>query len=288
MARPSWRGYLRLSLVAVPIQAYPAAVPGKGEIHLNQLHSECHSRIRYKKFCPIHGEVSNDEIVSGYEYSKDQYVVLEPGEREAFRTKSERAMSIDRFVPLGSIDPMFYSGRNYYLLPDGAAGEQPYRVLSQAMVEEDCCALGQVVFSGREEVALVRPRDRVLTMSLLSFVSQLRPLSDVADEVSDRRAKADELKLARTLIQQTTAEEADLEQYQDTYTQQFKEAIEAKVAGKEVVVAADDEEIPVVNLMDALRHSLKQRGRGKAGASAGRVRAEPRAPAAARRRRKTS
>lgn len=284
MARPSWRGYLRLSLVAVPVQAYPAAAPGKGEIHLNQLHNECHSRIRYKKFCPIHGEVSNDEIVSGYEYAKDQYVVLEPGEREAFRTKSERAMTIDRFVPLETIDPLFFSGRNYYLLPDGAAGEQPYRVLSQAMTDEGCCALGQVVFSGREEVALVRPRDKVLTMSLLSFVSQVRPLSDFADEVSDRRAKADELKLARTLIQQTTAEEADLEQYHDTYTQQFKEAIEAKVAGKEVVVAADEEEIPVVNLMDALRHSLKQRGRGKAGASTGRVRA----PAAARRKRKTS
>lgn len=288
MARPSWRGYLRLSLVAVPIQAYPAAAPGKGEIHLNQLHSECHSRIRYKKFCPIHGEVSNDEIVSGYEYSKDQYVVLEPGEREAFRTKGERAMSIDRFVPLDSIDPLFYSGRNYYLLPDGAAGEQPYRVLSQAMTDEQCCAVGQVVFSGREEIALVRPRDKVLTLSLLNFVSQLRPLSDFAEEVSDRRAKADELKLARTLIQQTTAEDADLAQYHDTYTQQFKEAIEAKVAGKEVVVAADEEEIPVVNLMDALRHSLKQRGRGKAGGPAVRSRAEHRAPAAARRRRKTS
>lgn len=284
MARPSWRGYLRLSLVAVPVQAYPAAAPGKGEIHLNQLHNECHSRIRYKKFCPIHGEVSNDEIVSGYEYAKDQYVVLEPGEREAFRTKSERAMTIDRFVPLETIDPLFFSGRNYYLLPDGAAGEQPYRVLSQAMTDEGCCALGQVVFSGREEVALVRPRDKVLTMSLLNFVSQVRPLADFADEVSDRKAKADELKLARTLIQQTTADGADLEQYHDTYTQQFKEAIEAKVAGKEVVVAADEEEIPVVNLMDALRHSLKQRGRGKAGASTGRVRA----PAAARRKRKTS
>jgi DNA end-binding protein Ku len=288
MARPSWRGYLRLSLVAVPIQAYPAAAVGKGEIHLNQLHSECHSRIRYKKFCPIHGEVPNDEIVSGYEYSKDQYVVLERGEREAFRTKSERAMSIDRFVPLSSIDPLFYSGRNYYLLPDGTPGEQPYRVLSQAMADEACCALGQVVFSGREEVALVRPKGNVLTMSLLNFVSQVRPLSEFDEDVSDRRAKADELKLARTLIQQTTADEADLDQYHDTYTQQFKAAIEAKVAGKEVVVAADEEEIPVVNLMDALRHSLKQRGRGKASAASGRVRAEPRAPAAARRKRKTS
>lgn len=276
MARPSWRGFLRLSLVAVPIEAYPAAAPGKGEIHLNQLHEECHSRIRYKKFCPIHGEVSNDEIVQGYEYAKDQYVVMEPGEREALRTQGERAMNIDRFVPLESIDPFYYSGRNYYLLPDGAAGEKPYRVLSQAMIDEECCALGQIVFSGREEIALIRPVDRVLTMSLLNYASQLKPLSDFSGEVSDERARADELKLARTLIQQTSSTEAGVDQYRDTYTEQFKAAIEAKVEGREVVVPEAEEEVPVVNLMDALRNSLKKRG--------ARSRAEPARPAARRRK----
>lgn len=276
MARPSWRGFLRLSLVAVPIEAYPAAAPGKGEIHLNQLHEECHSRIRYKKFCPIHGEVSNDEIVQGYEYAKDQYVVMEPGEREALRTQGERAMNIDRFVPLESIDPFYYSGRNYYLLPDGAAGEKPYRVLSQAMIDEECCALGQIVFSGREEIALIRPVDRVLTMSLLNYASQLKPLSDFSSEVSDERARADELKLARTLIQQTSSTEAGVDQYRDTYTEQFKAAIEAKVEGREVVVPEAEEEVPVVNLMDALRNSLKKRG--------ARSRAEPARPAARRRK----
>ncbi len=282
MARPSWRGYLRLSLVAVPIEAYPAAAPGKGEVHLNQLHEECHSRIRYKKFCPLHGEVPNDEIVQGYEYAKDQYVVIEPGEREAFRTKSERAMNIDRFVPLESIDPFYYSGRNYYLLPDGASGEKPYRVLSQAMADEECCAVGQIVFSGREEIALIRPLDNVLTMSLLNYASQLKPLSDFSREVADDRARADELKLARTLIQQTTSAEADLEQYRDTYTEQFKAAIEAKVEGREVVMPAAEEEAPIVNLMDALRNSLKGKRRAAS------ERSPRHAPAAARRRRKSS
>ncbi|HEX5446731.1 MAG TPA: Ku protein [Pirellulales bacterium] len=283
MARPSWRGYLRLSLVAVPIEAYPAAAPGKGEVHLNQLHEECHSRIRYKKFCPIHGEVPNDEIVQGYEYAKDQYVVIEPSEREAFRTKSERAMNIDRFVPLDSVDPFYFSGRNYYLLPDGASGEKPYRVLGQAMADEECCAVGQIVFSGREEVALVRPVETVLTMSLLNYASQLKPLSDFSGEVADDRARADELKLARTLIQQTTSAEANLEQYRDTYTEQFKAAIEAKVEGREVVMPAAEEEAPIVNLMDALRNSLKRKGRAAASERTARH-----APAAARRRRKTS
>lgn len=281
--RPSWRGYLRLSLVAVPIEAYPAAAPGKGEVHLNQLHEECHSRIRYKKFCPLHGEVSNDEIVQGYEYAKDQYVVIEPGEREALRTQGERAMNIDRFVPLESIDPFYYSGRNYYLLPDGAAGEKPYRVLSKAMADEECCALGQIVFSGRQEIALIRPVDKVLTMSLLNYASQLKPIVDFATEISDDRARADELKLARTLIQQTASPEANIEEYRDTYTEQFKAAIEAKVEGKEVVAPPTEEEVPIVNLMDALRNSLKKKGR-----AAGSERAPRHPPAAARRRRKTS
>jgi DNA end-binding protein Ku len=174
-ARPSWKGYLRLSLVAVPVEVYTAAAPGKGEIHLNQLHEPCHSRIRYLKACPIHGEVPNDEIVYGYEYAKDQYAVLEPGERESFRRQGERAMTIDRFVPLVSVDPFYFSGRNYYLLPDGGSAEKPYRVLCEAMHSEKRCALGQVVISGREELALVRSVENVLTMSLLNYVTQVKP-----------------------------------------------------------------------------------------------------------------
>jgi DNA end-binding protein Ku len=279
-ARPSWKGYLRLSLVSVPVAAYTAATPGKGEVHLNQLHDACHSRIRYRKFCPVHGEVPNDEIVYGYEYSKDQYVVLDPGERESFRKQAERAMTIDRFVPLDSIDAFSFSGRNYYLLPEGASADKPYRVLCEAMQDEKRGALGQLVISGREELALVRPVEGVLTMSLLNYASQVKPLADFVEEVGEGKVSADELRLARTLIQQTSSNETGLEQYEDTYTQKFKEAIEAKVAGREVVTGAVEEDLPVVNLMDALRKSLKQGGRKSSAA--------PRPAAAARRRRKSS
>lgn len=272
---------MRLSLVAVPVEAYTAAAAGKGEVHLNQLHETCHSRIRYVKTCPVHGEVPNDEIVYGYEYAKDQYAVLEPGERESFRQQGERAMTIDRFIPLDTIDPIYYSGRNYYLLPDGSAADKPYRVLCEAMHGEKRCALGQVVISGREELALVRPVESVLTMSLLNYVTQIKPLADFVDEVGEGRVSADELRLARTLIEQTSADEPGLEKYEDTYTQKFKEAIEAKIAGKDVITSVAEEDVPVVNLMDALRKSLKQ------GPSTGRKRAAPRTTAAARRR-KTS
>src|SRR5487761_1378161 len=194
-ARPSWKGHLRLSLVSVPVEAFTAATPGKGEVHLNQLHDPCHSRIRYRKICPVHGEVPNDEIVYGYEYSKDQYVVLDPGERESFRNQAERAMTIDRFIPLDAIDPFYYSGSNYYLLPDGGAADKPYRVLGEAMKQEKRCALGQVVISGRQELALVRPVETVLTMSLLNCTSPGKPIADFAEEVGEGRVSADELRL---------------------------------------------------------------------------------------------
>ena len=280
VARPTWKGHLRLSLVSVPVAAYTAAIAGKGEVHLNQLHEACHSRIRYRKVCPIHGEVPNDEIVYGYEYAKDQYVVLEPGEREGFRSQGDRTMTIDRFIPGETIDPIYFSGRNYYLLPEGAAADKPYRVLCQAMLNEKRCGLGQIVISGREELAVLRPVASVLTMSLLTYAAQVKPLSDFVDEVGEGKVSADELRLARTLIQQTSADKPKLDEYEDTYTRKFKEAIEAKIAGKEVVVGQAEEEVPIVNLMDALRKSLKQGG--------GRKQAAPRPAAAARRRRKSS
>src|SRR5689334_10446337 len=117
--RTSWKGFLRLSLVSVPVRAYSAAATEHGRIHLHQLHDKCHSRIRYQKMCTIHGEVSNQEIVSGYEYAKGQYVVVDDADLEKARTPAERAISIDRFVPPDSIDPFYYDGRGYYLLPDG-------------------------------------------------------------------------------------------------------------------------------------------------------------------------
>jgi DNA end-binding protein Ku len=116
MARPIWSGYLKLSLVSVPVKAY-TATDSSGEVHLNQLHRDCNARIQYKKTCPIHGEVANDQIVSGYEYTKGQYVTIEPEELDKLRTESDKAVNIDTFVPDDQIDPLYLSGQAYYLCP---------------------------------------------------------------------------------------------------------------------------------------------------------------------------
>src|SRR5881227_1289919 len=106
-ARPSWAGFIKFNLISVPVKGYNAAASGGGKIGFHLLHRKCHSRIRYQKICPIHGEVSNDEIVSGYEYAKGQYVEVEPAELEALRTESERALKIDTFVTSDAIDPLY-------------------------------------------------------------------------------------------------------------------------------------------------------------------------------------
>jgi DNA end-binding protein Ku len=119
---PYWKGFLKLSLVTVPVHAYTTASAGGGKIALNQLHAECKSRIRYKKTCPIHGEVTQDQIVSGYEHAKGQYVVVDEDELEKLRTEDEKTIRIDAFVAPDAIDPLFLSGKNLYLLPEGPAG----------------------------------------------------------------------------------------------------------------------------------------------------------------------
>src|SRR5438067_4551847 len=115
-ARPSWEGFLKVNLISVPVKAYSATVSGGGKIGFHLIHQECNSRIRYKKVCPIHGEVSNDEIVSGYEYSKGQYVIVDAEDLEKLHPENEKTITIDTFVHPAALDPVFFAGRTYYLV----------------------------------------------------------------------------------------------------------------------------------------------------------------------------
>ena len=146
--RTSWKGFLKLSLVSVPVKAFTANNTTE-EIRLNQLHADCHNRVRYKKVCPEHGELSADEIVSGYEYAKDSYVIIDTEDLAKLRTTSDKAVHIDGFVSLDEIDASFLAGRTYYLTPDGAAGNRPYALLVRGMEDAGVVAIAQVVLSGR-------------------------------------------------------------------------------------------------------------------------------------------
>ena len=257
--RSSWEGFLRLSLISVPVRAYNVAVSGGGEIHFHQIHKECGNRIRYQKVCPIHGEVTKEEIVSGFEYQKGQHVEMEPQEIAAVRAENDESINIDVFIPPDTVDPIYLSGRTYYLVPDGPAGQKPYVLLHRIMEEKNRHAIAKIVLSGHEEAVLIRPTGKLLTMAVLNYENQVKKASSFEDEVGEAKITAQELKLAGSLIDASTTDEIDFSQYKDHYTERVKEVIESKLAGKKLEAPHATDKAPrVINLMDALRKSLKK------------------------------
>jgi DNA end-binding protein Ku len=261
-ARPSWKGFLKFSLVTVPLKAYSAAVSGS-EIHLNQLHAECHSRINYKKTCPLHGEVPNDQIVSGYEYSKGQYVLVDDEELEKMRTQDEKAITIDAFIPQDAVDPLYFAGRSYYLVPDGPVAQKPYGLLVEGMTATKRNAIAQVVMHGRDQLVLIRPEGGLLQMTGLNYDARVTKPAAFSQDVPKPAIGEEELTLAKTLIEASTPKELDLAKYQDRHAIRLIELIQKKVAGEEIVAPPAHEQAPVINLMDALRASLAEVQKGQ-------------------------
>lgn len=262
--RASWKGELRLGLVRFSVEAINAHSRSGGDVHFHQLHAECHSRIQYQKTCPIHGEVDQDEIVMGYEYARGKYVEVDPDELDALRTSAERALTIEEFIPAEELDPIYYDGRMYYLVPDEANDREPYQLLRQALEAEEQIGIGQVVFSGKEQLAAIRPRGNVLVMAMLNYAPELRDSAALgvgeATKVSPRN-----LHLAKELIASMESDRFDLSDYEDRYQERVKDLIAAKKKGEEIVTPPEEEEGDVINLMDALKRSLgeKKNGRGR-------------------------
>jgi DNA end-binding protein Ku len=265
--RPAWKGYLRISLVTVPVQAYTGSSGSTDEgspIRFNQLHRECHSRIKYMKTCPIHGEVPNDEIVSGYEYAKGQYVEINPDELAELRPEGERAISVEGFVHPDTIDPAYLSGKTYFLTPDGTLGQKPYQLIQEAMASEGLNAIARMKITTREHLARVRAEDGLLIVDLLQYAAQVKDPAPFKEELVDTRPTAPERKLTRQLISSMVDDNLDLSERTDAYTDRVRELIEAKVQGKQVVVPQPVEEPPIVNIMDALKRSMKEASGKKA------------------------
>ena len=259
-ARSLWKGFLKLSLVSVPVKAYSTAASGSGGIQLNQLHAECNSRIQYKKTCPIHGEVK--DIVSGYEYAKGEYVVVDTDDLDKLRTEDEKAIRVDVFVDPKTIDPMYLTGKNYYLVPEGPLGPKAYQVIYQGMVDSNKVAVGQVVMHGKEILVLLRPHEGLLVMSVLNFNNQVSSPAAFDEEIPKGDVDPQELQLAKTLIKASSTNKFDLGKYKDDYTEKLTKLIEAKVAGQELVTPPPVESMQVINLMDALKQSLAKAQKG--------------------------
>ncbi len=258
--RTSWEGYLKVSLISVPVKAYNVSVSGRGQIGFHLLHSKCHSRIRYKKVCPIHGEVPNDEIVSGYEHAKDQYVVVQKEDLQKLKPDADKTIEIDVFIDPDELDPVYFSDRSYYLVPDGRVASKSFAVLHRVMADETRYAVGTMVFSGKEHIVCVRTTGKLLAVTFLSYAEQIKSAKDFEDEVPDVEVPAKELELARGLLEASTAKEFDLAEYKDKYAGKVLKMLESKASrhGVKKAPSAQEEPPAVINLMDALRESLRK------------------------------
>jgi DNA end-binding protein Ku len=256
--RYSWKSTLRLSLVTIPVRAYTATEPAHGRIHFHQLHEKCKSRIRYAKTCPIHGEVTKDEIVPGYEYTRGKYVVLSPEELDSLRTDRDKSISIDAVIRPDQIDPIYYTDKSYYLAPDGKPAEKPFTVVQRALVETEQYAIAHAVIMRQDHVVLLRPADGLFVLTALNYEAQVKEPSEFSDEAPKAQTSHKELELAKTLIESSRSDDFDFSDYRDTYTEKLKELIEAKIKGKEVLVEHEEETPRIINLMDALRKSVAE------------------------------
>ena len=259
-ARPTWKGYLKVSLVTVPVRVFPATNT-TGQVRFNQLHAECQTRIQQKRWCPsCDREVDKTEIVKGFEFEKSRYVVMDDEDIAKARPESTRIINLLRFADVETIDPM-YVERPFYLAPDGKVAASAFAVLREALVGK--AGIGKLALLGREYVVAVQPRENGLMMFTLRQARELRRMSAI-EELDDlpETVNEDEVKLARQVIG-TFAGKLDLSEFTDDYQAELRRIIDAKIAGEEVVVQELETPAKVVNLMDALRKSLEQVSAGK-------------------------
>ena len=252
-ARATWKGYLKISLVTIPIKVFPATDAG-ATLSFNQLHAECRTRIQQKRWCPTcQKEVANTDLVKGYEFEKGNYVVVDDEDIDKVRVESTRVINLEKFTDDTSIDPI-YLERPYYLAPDGPVAAQAFAVVREGM--QGKAGIGKVALYGREYLVKVQPRERGLIMYTLRHAGEIRNM-DAIDELSHvpEKLKPEEVKLARQVMS-TFEGDVDLKEYPDEYQQGLRQIIDAKIEGREIVAPEVEAPPKVVNLMDALRRSL--------------------------------
>ena len=252
-ARATWKGYLRVSLVNIPVKVFPATETS-ATISFNQLHGECQTRIQQKKWCPrCDREVPNSEIVKGYEFEKGQYVVLSEEDIEKVRPESTRVIDLVQFSDESSIDPM-YVDRTYYHAPDGGVASDAFALVREGMKGK--VGVGKLALYGREYLVAVRPYDRGIVMHTLHHAAEIRSI-DTVEELSSvpSKVKPEEIKLAKQVIG-TFEGPLNLADYKDEYREGLQGIIDKKIAGEEIVAPQVEAPPKVVNLMDALKKSL--------------------------------
>jgi DNA end-binding protein Ku len=258
--RVTWNGSLSFGLVSIPVGLAPATKPAarQSDVSFRLLHRECLTPIKQKRWCPKHDrEVTNDELVKGWEIAKGQFVVVEEAELEALeRHDDSRTIDIERFVPLTDVDPVWMD-RTYFLVPGAApAQRRPYKLLLEAMEEAGVGAVGRFVRSGRESLCLVRARGSGLVLETLYLVEDVYSQAEIDEAMEETEVKDAELDLARQIVEGLSAEFEPAELTSE-YRRDLRALLEAKMRGEEITVPEPTEEpAPAVDLIEALKASV--------------------------------
>ena len=259
-ARAYWKGYLKLSLVSCPIALFPATTE-REKISFHQLNKETGNRIRYRKVDAETGdEVANENIVKGYEVAKGEYIELDPEELEAVAIESKRTLEIEEFVPKKDIDEL-YLRDPYYIVPDGDVGQQAFAVIRDAIRKEGMVALGKVVFTTREHIIALEPRDNGMVGTTLRYPYEVRQAKDYFEVIEDEKVPKDMLDLAVHIVE-TKSGRFEPDKFKDEYENALKELLRKKQKGERIERPKEPSRTNVVNLMDALRQSVKAKSAG--------------------------
>ncbi|WP_411338911.1 Ku protein [Sphingopyxis sp. J-6] len=267
-ARPYWKGQIRLALVSIPVEIYSATKSG-ATIAFNQIHEPTGKRIKYEKVVPGVGPVDVDEIVKGFQYAKDQYVLLDDEEIEGVKLESKKTLELTQFVEAEDIDEIYFE-KPYYVVPADDLAEEAFIVLREALRRTGKVGLGQLAMRGREYVVSIKACGRGLVMETLRYADEVNKAASYFRDIADSDPDEDLLDLATTLIDKKTGK-FDASDFHDRYVEALKELIERKKKGKTLNLDdGKDEKAPsgsnVVDLMAALKKSIGDGG-GKAKAA---------------------
>ena len=265
-ARTYWKGYLRLSLVSLPIEIYNA-VESKAEISFRQIHRPSGRRINYEKTVPGIGKIENFDIVKGYEVEPNEYVILEPEEIDAVKLESKKTIDLVQFVNASEIDSRYFE-RPYFITPADKLAGEGYVVIRDALRKTNRLGLAQVTIGGREWLVAIGPLEDGLCMSMLRYAEELRKPEDFFDEVPPEKPSKEMVDLAVQLISQKTAPFKP-EQFEDHYQTALQELVKAKLKGRKIIATPETPRAMggnVVDLMAQLRASVDGKGKTKAAA----------------------
>ena len=272
--RAYWKGYLKLSLVSCPVKLYPATSSTAGKISFNLLHKDTLNRVQQRYHDPEIGEIDRADLVKGYQFEKDRYVVVTPEELEGVEIESSKTIDIDGFVDAADIDPIYYDS-TYYLAPDGPIAEETFAVILAAMTKANKVAIARIVLSGRERLVAISPITDGFRLVTLRSAKEIREPSSALDKLNAKFAP-DMLAMAQQIIASKQAKFAP-EAFEDRYEDALMTLVKSKIAGGQPIITKAPERGNVVNLMDALKRSIEAERRppapslGKAPAAPGKA-----------------